>query len=212
MLSSQGHFSRDSYLLHRDLSLSTSCCCRFRWLIMRCFLRLQLGLWMLLIDLGLSQTRVWLKIFCRSSILQIICCCTVRMPVRTYWLEPPVKRFSISALALDGYVPKYLLALHGLKTTSAKWHFMFTEIALRQLIRRGLCKHDILCTCHGRMFEVMQVLFGKRRADLVRGRSMLKAILIDWRITSRCLLGILSNPLCTTIFLATSAFHAKSIG
>ena len=154
MLSSQGHFSRDPHLLHGDLTLSTSCCW-FSWLILRCLLRLQLLMWVLWIYLGLSKARVWLKIFCRSIILQMICRCTVRMPVRTKWQEPPVKRFSISVLALESCIPEYLLTLHGLEITSTKRHFMFTVLGHWELIWRGLCMHNIIHACHSRMFEVM---------------------------------------------------------
>ena len=211
MLSSQGYFSCYPHLLHWDLTFSASCCCLFSWLILRCLWRLQLWLRMLWIDLCLVKTRVWLKIFYRSIILQMICRCTVRMSVRTKWLKPPVKWFSISALALKSCVPKYLLTLHRLEITSAKRHFMFTELGHWQLIRRGLCMHNIVHTRHSRMFEVMQVFFSKRRADLIRGWSMLKASWIDRRSTSSSFLGILTTSLCTTILLTTRAFQAKSI-
>ena len=211
MLSSQGYFSCDPNLLHGDLTFSASCCCWFSWLILRCLWWLQLWLWMLWIDLCLIKTRVWLKIFRRSIILQMICRCTVRMPVRTQWLELPVKWFSISAIALKSCVPEYLLTLHGLEIASTKRYFMFTDLGHWQLIRRGLCMHNIVHACHSRMFEVMQVFFSKRRADLIRGWSMLNTSWIYRRSTSSSFLGILTTSLCTTILLAARAFQAKSV-
>ena len=71
--------------------------------------------------------------------------------------------------------------------------------------------HHILSALHGRMFEVMQVIFYKRRADLIRGIFSLKASFIDRGSTDGYILGILATQLCCTILLAAKTFHADSV-